>query len=271
MKIQKSKIGTIFNLDADCRCLDKAVELGLECAEVCSWNVPLNTPERARLLKQRAADKGVRITTLWAGVSGPASWTFTEGPLTLGVVPVQYREQRVKELCAWADFAAEAGAPAIVTHCGFLPENMTDPDYPAVVEALRTVAEKCLSVGVGFWFETGQETPVTLLRFIEAIGTPNLGINLDPGNLTMYGRGNAVDALYTFGKHVKSLHVKDGFPPAKGTELGHETKVGEGSVDFSTLVKKLFELGFDGDFTIEREVKNNEKDILDTVAFLLAL
>ena len=30
---------------------------------------------------------------------------------------------------------------------------------------------------------------MTLLRFIEAAGTGNLGINLDPANLILYGKG----------------------------------------------------------------------------------
>ena len=71
---------------------------------------------------------------------------------------------RIEALKRWADFAAELGAPAIVTHCGFLPESMTDPEYESNMVAISQVARYCQSLGLGFWFETGQETPVTLLR-----------------------------------------------------------------------------------------------------------
>ena len=268
MKIEKSKIGAIFALDTECACLDKAAAAGFSCAQPSAWNLDLNNLGHARLLKKRSAETGVRVSSVWAGVSGPHEWDFTRGPLTLGIVPREYRAQRVKELCAWAEYAAEAGAPAIVTHSGFLPENMTDPEYPEVVETLRVIAERCHALGVGFWFETGQETPIVLLRYIEAIGMPNLGINLDPANLMMYGKGNPTDAVRVFGEFVKALHIKDGDYPTSGMNLGREYKVGEGAVDFPALIAKLFSFGYAGDFIIERETENNEKDIADTVGYL---
>jgi len=65
---------------------------------------------------------------------------------------------------------------------------MTDANYPGVVAAIKDVAEHCRNLGLEFWFETGQETPVTLLRTIERVGTGNLGINLDPANLISMAR-----------------------------------------------------------------------------------
>jgi sugar phosphate isomerase/epimerase len=154
--------------------------------------------------------------------SGPAEWNFSRGPVTLGLVPEAYRAERVEALKRWADFAANIGAPAIITHCGFIPENLTDPEYPPVVDAIREAAEHCAARGLGFWFETGQETPVVLLRTIERVGTGNLGINLDPANLILYGKGNPIDALDVLGPYIKNVHVKDGFYPTDGSRLGRE-------------------------------------------------
>ena len=253
--------------------IDKVAAFGLRCAQAVSWDMGLATPEVARALKKRAADAGVRLTAIWGGYSGPRAWNFTRGPVTLGLVPPPYREQRIRDLKKWADFAAEAGAPAVITHCGFLPENMTDPEFEPVAVAIQDVAEYCKGLGLGFWFETGQETPVVILRYIEEIGTGNLGINLDPANLLMYGKGNPLDAIRVFGKYVRAIHAKDGMPPTNGRELGCEVKVGTGCVRYPEFIPALLECGFTGDLTIEREISGAEqdRDIRDTIDYLRSL
>ncbi|MBR0055924.1 MAG: sugar phosphate isomerase/epimerase [Kiritimatiellae bacterium] len=250
--------------------IDKIAAFGLRCAQAVSWDMGLATPAVARSLKARAADAGVRLTAIWGGYSGPRSWNFTRGPVTLGLVPPEYRAQRIADLKRWADFAAEAGAPAVITHCGFLPENMTDPAFEPVAVAIEEVASYCRSLGLGFWFETGQETPVVLLRYFQEIGLDNLGINLDPANLLMYGKGNPIDALRVFGKYVRAIHAKDGLPPTNGRELGREVKVGEGFVRYPQFIPALLACGFEGDLTIEREISGEEqaRDIRDTVDYL---
>lgn len=179
--------------------------------------------------------------------------------MTLGLVPPEYRAQRVEELKRWADFASWIGAPAIITHCGFIPENMTDPEYLPVVDAIREVAQYCADRGIGFWFETGQETPVVLLRTIQRVGTGNLGINLDPANLILYGKGNPIDALDVIGPYVCNVHVKDGLYPTDGDHLGREVPVGQGKVRFPKFLKRLKEIGFDGELIIERETSGEQQ------------
>ena len=270
---KRPDIGVISVLVPDASNLHAVAEFGLPCAQVSSWNTELCTLEIARKLRDAAAACGVRLTAIWGGYSGPRAWNFTRGPVTLGLVPPTYRQMRVQELKRWADFAAEAGAPALITHCGFLPENMTDPEFEGVAVAIQDVASHCKCLGLGFWFETGQETPVVILRFIEEVGLDNLGINLDPANLLLYGKGNPIDALRVFGKYVRAIHAKDGLPPTNGRELGREVKVGEGSVRYPEFLPALLDLGFDGDLTIEREISGDEqkRDIRDTVAYLTGL
>ena len=78
---------------------------------------------------------------------------------------------------------------------GFIPEDPNDPRYPGTVDALSRLAHTCADHGIELWFETGQETPTTLLRTFDDIGTDNLGINLDPANLLLYGKANPLDAV----------------------------------------------------------------------------
>lgn len=255
------EIGVITGLNPDVNYLAPVREMGFNCVQLCSWNPDHCTAEQLKRAKQMLSDYGIRISSFWAGYTGPIAWNFTEGPITLGLVPEKYRRERLDQLKMWADFAAELKAPAIVTHCGFLPENMTDPEFPRVVEALVEIGSYCKNLGMGFWFETGQETPVTLLRHITATGLDNLGINLDPANLLLYGKGNPVDSLDVFGRYVKSVHAKDGFCPTDGNSLGQEARLGDGIVHFDQLVPKLIKLGYTGDFIIEREISGEQQKL----------
>jgi L-ribulose-5-phosphate 3-epimerase len=248
-------------------------ELGVPTCQLACWNPPILTPELAKKVVEASKQLNVEVSSFWAGHSGMAVWNFLEGPSTIGLVPKRTRAQRLEELKRGADFAKMIGAPSITTHVGFIPENPTDAEYPPLVEALRDLALHCKERGLGFNFETGQETPVTLLRTIEDVGTGNLGINLDPANLILYGKANPVDALEVFGKYVRGLHAKDGKYPTNGRELGHETPLGEGKVDFPRLFAGLKALGYTGPVTIEREIsgEKQKQDILKSFELLKPL
>ncbi len=249
---------------------ERVADFGLRATQFAVWNMKLSTRAYAKKVRSDSAQSGVRIAAIWAGYSGGVHWDFVDGPTTLGLVPARTRKRRVADLKQGADFAAWVGAPAIVTHCGFIPENASDRLYAPTVEAIAEVAKHCRKRRIGLWFETGQETPTALLRVIEDIGLPNLGINLDTANLILYGKGNPLDALDTFGTHVRNMHAKDGFYPINGRELGEEVPIGSGKVDFPKIIKRLHGLGFTGDVIIEREIKGAQqsKDIKKAVTYL---
>jgi L-ribulose-5-phosphate 3-epimerase len=263
-------IGVINSLKNGGHCFDHVSQFGLKVCQLVSWDPTQATREIAATTKAEAAHAGVRICALWGGVTGPGQWNFTQGPVTLGLVPAEHRAHRVAELKKWADFAAWIGAPAVITHCGFIPENITDPEYGPVVDAIREVAAYCKTRGLEFWFETGQETPLVLLRTIERVGTGNLGINLDPANLILYGKGNPIDSLEVFGSYVRNIHVKDGLYPTDGENLGREVPAGQGRVRFPEFIRRLQEIGFRGELIIEREIEGDAqtRDIRQTVTDL---
>lgn len=264
------KIGVINHIPDSGKCFDHLLNLGLNVCQLSSWDVTKNTDENAEKIKAEIKENNIDCRSFWAGYSGLTVWNFLDGPTTLGIVPTQYRRQRIKDLKGWIDFAHKIGIPNIITHFGFIPENMCDPLYWEVVDAIKEIAEYALQYNMGVWFETGQETPVVLLRTIEEIGTGNLGINLDPANLILYGKGNPIDALDVFGKYVEQIHVKDGLPPTCGNNLGVEVVPGEGAVRFPEFMAKLKKIGFKGEFIIEREITGEQqiKDIKRTITDL---
>lgn len=239
--------------------IEEVAAFGLPTCQVVCWQRDLLNKESADRLKAAANQRGVEITTLWTGLPGPHVWDFVRGPVSIGLVPPQYQRERIATLKQGADFAARIGVPSITTHVGFIPENMTDPLYPGLLDALREIVGYCADLGLGFWFETGQETPVVMLRVFEDLGYDNLGINLDPANLLMYGKANPVDALDVFGAYVRGVHAKDGEYPTNGRELGVEKRLGEGRVNFPALIAKLKQLKYAGALTIEREISGPQQ------------
>ncbi len=251
--------------------LSQLADMGFHACQLNCWNPALYTEQVAESVKAMLAKYDVHISTFWCGWSGPAVWNFYEGQKTLGLVPKQYRAQREQDLIRGSDFGAMLGVAQIATHAGFLPEDPNSPVYAEVVEVLRRIVAHCKQNGQYFLFETGQETPTTLLRTIQDIGYDNLGVNLDPANLILYGKANPVDALDTIGKYVRDIHAKDGCYPTDGRELGRETALGEGQVNFPALIAKLRAMGYDGPITIEREISGEQQiaDILKAKMLLM--
>ena len=261
------KLGVLVNLN-DGNGIEEKIksvkEMGFSSCQICCWNMEAYTDENAEKILTALKENGVTISTLWCGWRGKAAWNFYEGQNTLGLVPNVMREERTEDLLRGSDFGKKLGVTQIATHAGFLPENPMSDLYSEVIVTLRKIASYCQKNGQYFLFETGQETPVTLRRAIEDIGLPNLGINLDPANLILYGKANPVDALDTFGQYVKDIHGKDGCYPTNGRELGKETALGEGKVNYPAFIARLKEIGYDGPITIEREISGDQqvKDIL---------
>jgi len=268
-----NKIGVIARLHADKPCFTQLSNFGVQVCQLVSWAPDLWTEAVAHKVFDEARQQNVAMTAFWGGYCKPADWNFTTGPLTLGLIPAAYRYQRTRELMRAGDFAKALGVRAVITHLGFIPENALDPVFQEVVIAVRQIAHYLKELGLEFWFETGQETPVALLRLIQAVGLDNLGVNLDPANLILYGKANPIDALDVLGPWVRNIHAKDGLYPTDPMQLGREVKVGEGRVRFPEFVRRLNEIGFIGEFIVEREIGGDEqtRDILTTIGYLRKL
>ncbi len=266
-------IGVIVSLES---LLEKGTqeiqELGLDTCQVNAWNVDMLTEENGQKLKDIVGDK-VKIASVWVGWPGPKVWDFIDGPATLGLVPKEFRFVRMEALKRGAWFAKQLGVSDIVTHVGFIPENPSTTEYRETVIAIRNVASYCKDLGIYFNFETGQETPITLLRTIEDVGLDNLGINLDPANLLLYGKGNPIDAVDMYKELIRGVHVKDGKYPTNGRRLGEETPVGEGLVNFPVLIDKLIKYNYKGPLIIEREITGpqQKEDILKAKDILIGI
>ncbi len=252
-------------------------EMGMNSCQLVCWDMDLLTKEVAEKVNEAIAEYDIHVTAFWCGWEGKVTWDFYDGQVSLGLVPEATRFARFKNLQKGIEFATWIHVKDVATHAGYLPENPYDPNYAGVLFYLKELVKQCKLNDQNFLFETGQETPVTLKRAIQDIekdvGAGNVGINLDPANLIMYGKANPVDALEVFGEYVMGIHGKDGKYPTDGHELGKEVPMGEGKVNYPAFIAKLKEVGYDGDITIEREISGDEqkRDIINAKKILDAL
>lgn len=266
------KVGVIFSME---EILEKGVgrleELGIDTIQMVEWSPNLLTKENADKIKALTAGK-IEIASIWAGWSGPCVWNFIDGPSTLGLVPAAYRAHRVEELKRAVDFACMLGVDTIATHLGYVPETPCTREYRDVVAATKHVADYCKSKGVRFIFETGEETPATLMRLILDLDNESAGVNLDPANLIIYGKGNPIDALDMFNGRIYGVHIKDAnYTTDPQHSMGKEQVVGQGQVNFPVFLEKLInKCGYKGPLFIEREIEGDQQteDIKNTVKFI---
>lgn len=265
---ENMRLGLIVYAESDPdAALRKVHDLNLPTAQL---NVEDFSGEMLGKVRQAIHKYNIEVTAINSSGPGPLVYDFYRGPETIGVVPRQYRRIRIEHLKRASDFAKQLGIGAIHTHCGFIPENPSDPQYQEVVAAIKEVVGHIHSNNQIFLFETGQESPVTLLRAIEDVGLDNQRVNLDTANLILYGKGNPVDALDVLGKYVAGLHAKDGLFPTDPKKLGEEVPIGRGKANFPVLIKRLKELNYTGPVTIEREISGPQQieDIRKSKAYL---
>ena len=138
------------------------------------------------------------------------------------------------------------------------------------MNAIRTVAQYCKANGQTFRCETGQETPITLVRAIKDVGLDNVGVNFDLANLILYGKANPVDAVELLGPYIMGIHAKDGLFPTEPKQLGPRGSDRPREGKLSGGHSAAEESRLPGPLTIEREISGAKQaeDILASKAFL---
>ena len=230
----------------------------------------LNGVQRRELLKM-VKDRGM----VFSALCGDLGEGFGNPDKNQGLVA---QSKRI------VDLAMELETNVVTTHIGVVPDDPTHPRYRIMQEACGQLAEYADSVGAHFAVETGPETAVVLKGFLDSLHSKGVAVNLDPANFVMVTGDDPVAAVYTLKDYIVHSHAKDGVKcrdvnpellyglkeSALITDKSfQELPLGEGDVDFDAYLKALWEIGYKGFLTIEREVgEDPAADIRRAVAFL---
>lgn len=254
--LRPMEVGLMFWGDHEPLKMIRAVKsLGLRCGHL-GFTGAVDLNGLAPVYTKALADEDFTVTAVFAAYDGESYADIPTVQATVGFIPPATREAREKRTYEVIDMTAAIGVPIFACHIGFVPHDTSDPVYAPVRDMVRRICDYCATKGVTFALETGQEPAETLLAFLEDVDRPNLKLNFDPANLILYGTSEPIAALKLVGKHVVSVHCKDGNWPdkSKPESLGTEMPLGEGSVGMGNFINTLKEIGYTGALTIEREV-----------------
>lgn len=257
-------LGVMTSLAADhpSKALARVRQMGFETCQLSnppdSYVYGPRSRDLTQSFRQAVNQTGLTVTAVFIMFPGHI-WNLTDGPRTIGLIPPDTRGERVVHACRMSDWALEAGISTVTSHVGFIPEDPNDATYQPFIRMMRAFCRYCAENGQKFAFETGQETAATLARTIQDIGLDNVGVNLDPANLVSYGKDKPLDAIQFIGRYILNTHCKDALWPMPGAALGQEVPLGEGEAQIRELIPALFEMGYRGPLTIEREISGPQQ------------
>lgn len=273
------KIGAIvesFRLDTF-DAIRKAAEIGAEGLQMyCTKgeNAPENmTSERKRELIRTVKENGLVFSAIC-------------GDLGHGFGNSEKNPELIEKSKRIVDLALELGTNIVTTHIGVVPSDRSHERYKVMQEACRSLAEYADSVDARFAVETGPEKSEVLRDFLISLDSKGVSVNLDPANLVMVSGDDPVTAVHNLKDYIVHTHAKDGImlkatnpeyiynvepmpEELRGVGFYREVPLGTGSVDFPKYIEALYEVGYRGFLTIEREVgQNPAEDITTAVDFL---
>ncbi len=205
------------------------------------------------MLPELCRQEGITLVSGMFGTVGEDYTTLESIKRTGGVVPDETWDANWRNIQAAADLAQKLRLKVVTFHAGFLPHESSDPAFPKLLQRITLIAELFASRGIELGFETGQETADTLRDFLLKLDKPNVGVNFDPANMLLYDKGDPIAALRALGPWLKQCHLKDAVKTRIPGAWGEEVPVGTGQVDWSAFFATTAQLGFKGDFAIERE------------------
>ena len=211
------------------------------------------------------------------------------GDLGMGFFRPERNPELIERSKRILDLAKDLETDIVTTHIGVVPEDESVDRYKIMQEACFELSRYADSIGSHFAIETGPETSAVLKKFLDALHSTGVAVNLDPANLVMVTGDDPVGAVYNLRDYIVHTHAKDGVMLHRGdpeviynvtphaAELDKidyfkEVPLGKGSVDFAAYLKALEDIGYRGFLTIEREVGDDPAaDILTAKKYLTSI
>jgi L-ribulose-5-phosphate 3-epimerase len=256
--------------------LSKSAELGADGVQIYAVSGEVSpealSPSARRELRKMIDGLGLELSALCGDLGGHGFERRAENVA------------KVARSKAIADLAVDLGTRVVTTHAGVIRAETRG----AMCDAFGELGAYAAARGLSFAIETGPETAGELASFVDQLGSPGVGVNLDPANLVMVTGDDPVAAVHTLAAHIVHTHAKDGVRHAPcdpvavyaafaeggiaALEMGRffsEVPIGQGAVPWDAYLGALAAIGYDGYLTIEREVGADPvHDVGEAVRFL---
>ncbi|MBM4074847.1 MAG: sugar phosphate isomerase/epimerase [Planctomycetes bacterium] len=178
-----------------------------------------------------------RISELDLKISGAA---FPNTPLLLNDHNV---DRQVESLCRAMTFAYSINATTLCCRLGKIPENRESRERNRLVEILGDLARHGNHVGTVFCLTPTNDSAEDLKSLVDEIKSGPLGIDFDPAHFAMTGR-SSIEAFRLLHRDVRHFQLRDGLRDFSGGS--QESPVGQGTIDWPTLLALLAEADYSG-------------------------
>ena len=155
-------------------------------------------------------------------------------------------------------------------------DGMSDSQWEGAAQILGRIAEACRELGLSAVFHhhagTFVETTKEVARLCDSIDADLLGLCLDTGHY-FFGGGDPVDAVRLFGARIRHLHLKDvqlpileaarrdGLGFLEAVQRGVFCELGEGAVDFNTVIQEMTAGGYSEWAIVEQDVDTRNEGV----------
>jgi sugar phosphate isomerase/epimerase len=187
------------------------------------------------------------------------------------------RSKRINEICNYIELAGKLSIPIVNTFTGpiswrkdheTLGEDISESNaWSSVVDSFSRVVESAekneVTVTLEAVFGMLVHDYYTMKEFLGYFKSKNIGVNLDPSHLALYGNDPAW-AISKLGNKVRHVHVKDvaGRPGVFGVDFSFPF-LGEGIVKWDSFFEALKEIGYSGFLSLEFENDIYLKNVCD--------
>lgn len=203
--------------------------------------------ERVKALRRLCEDLGLRVVTLCTYVGGYSELGDEEC------------EKQLSDFRRYVEVAGELGCRLIRQIPGgpAHPRDAREDHWLRCAHYLRRAADHGLAHGVAIVLENNFGLAATVdstLRLIRLVDRPNVGVNYDPGNIYRLTPDHyGAEAVKRFRELILNVQVKD----TDGKRI--DMLLGEGRVDYASIIGALREIGYDGFLSAECHREPDER------------
>ncbi len=219
------------------RCLKRIARAGYSGIDISGTDGPSTdprsvSPELRRQTRRTAERLGLSVEAV-----------ITHAPLADSLVD---SDKDPLDLAGTVDLAVDVGADVVTFHMGGYPADAAHEDFwQAIVAEIRDAADYAAKRRVflavdGIWPEWIDDSPDSLERLFQDVGSPVFGVNFDPCYLVLMGVDPAAFAR-RFASRIVHAHLKD--------HVGRSPKwkhliPGRGTMDYAKVFAALRDIRF---------------------------
>ncbi|MBT2636644.1 sugar phosphate isomerase/epimerase family protein [Bacillus sp. ISL-39] len=170
-------------------------------------------------------------------------------------------EKLVEQYKRIVDIGKMLNSNIITAHIGEIPRDSNQKEYEQMFEMCNTLGIISAQMESRFAIETGSEEVEVLINFLDSVKSSGLAVNYDPANIIMSQKGDPIESIKVLRRYLVHTHMKDCKKGDKRNPTGFtETLLGDGDINFPSILESLKEIDYSGYLTIER----NEYINMDT-------